>query len=310
VFATGAVDAPVYPRSAIKAIQALVLVESGAADAFGFGNREIALAQSSHNGEPDHVDCALSMLRAAGLGAEDLECGPQWPSHRLSGNRLVEAGQKPGPEHNNCSGKHVGFLCFAAHSGIATKGYVEPDHPVQKAIRAVLEDLTGAAHESDRCGRDGCSIPTYAVPLTALASGFARFGAGEGMSADRARAARRIYDAAVSEPWYIAGTDRFCTGIVQALAGKVLVKTGAEGVFCGAIPSLGLGIALKCDDGATRGAEAMMAEALWRLLPDHRESLKSVRTVPVKTRRGREIGTIRAVADEFERLKYRENDHD
>lgn len=307
IFAAGDIDAPVYPRSAVKAIQALPLVESGAADAFGFGNREIALAQSSHNGEPGHVDGALAMLSAAGLSASDLECGPQWPSCRPAGNALVEHGVRPGPEHNNCSGKHAGFLCFAVHSGFATKGYVEPDHPVQRAVRAAMEDLTGVAHIADRCGRDGCSIPTYAVPLTALASAFARFGTGSGMSAERAKAAGRIYRAAVSEPWHVDGTGSFTTDVLTALSGKAQVKSGAEGVFCGAIPSLGLGIALKCDDGASRGSEAMMAEVLCRLLPEHADALENRRTVPVRTRRGREAGAVRPVAREFEQLTLWEN---
>jgi L-asparaginase II len=302
VFAAGDIDAPVYPRSAVKAIQALPLVESGAADAFGFGNREIALAQSSHNGEPGHVETALSMLAKAGLSAADLECGPQWPSLRAAGNELVTAGLQPGPEHNNCSGKHAGFLCFAVHSGFDTKNYVEPDHPVQQAIRAAMEDLTGAAHSADQCGRDGCSIPTYAVPLKALAHGFARFGTGTGLSSERATAVRRIFAAATAEPWFIAGTGRFCTEAMQVLGDAALVKTGAEGVFCGTIPRLGLGIALKCDDGATRGAEAMMAEVLTRLLPESAEALATRRTVPTNNRRGTKVGEVRPVASAFEGL--------
>ena len=303
LFSAGDIDAPVFPRSAVKAIQALPLVESGAADAFGFKDREIALAQSSHNGEPGHVECALSMLERAGLGAGNLECGPQWPTYRPAANALVKAGETPGPEHNNCSGKHSGFLCFAAHEGLETQGYVAPDHPVQQAIRAVMEDLTGAAHRPDLCGRDGCSIPTYAVPLRALACGFARFGTGIGLSPGRAKAAERIYKAATREPWHVAGTGRFCTDVMGALAGTALIKTGAEGVFCGAVPSLGLGIALKCDDGATRGSEAMMAEVLCRLLPGHAGALSDRRNVAVKSRRGADIGTIRPVAAGFDDLK-------
>jgi len=309
LFAVGDIEAPVYPRSAVKAIQALPLVESGAADALAFGNREIALAQSSHNGEPGHVDGAIAMLSAAGLAPSDLECGPQWPSHKPSVDILVKGGRAPGPEHNNCSGKHAGFLCFAVHTGLPTKGYVEPDHPVQRAVRAAMEDLTGVAHIADRCGKDGCSIPTYAVPLTALATAFARFGTGKGMSAERAKAAERIYRAAVSEPWYVDGTGSFTTSALEALVGAAQIKSGAEGLFCGAIPSLGLGIALKCDDGASRGSEAMMAEVLCRLLPGHADALESLRTVSVRTRRGREAGVIRPVAREFEKLTLGENDN-
>ncbi len=300
VFAAGDIDAPVYPRSAVKAIQALPLVESGAADGFGFGNREIALAQSSHNGEPGHVETALAMLAKAGLSTADLECGPQWPSRQVDCNVLIRAGLRPGPEHNNCSGKHSGFLCFAVHAGLPTAGYVEPDHPVQQAIRAAMEDLTGEAHSVDHCGRDGCSIPTYAVPLKSLAHGFARFATGTGLGEARAAAARRIYAAAVAEPWHVAGTGRFCTDVMQALGDRVLAKTGAEGVFCGAIPAMALGIALKCDDGATRGSEAMMAEVLTRLLPDFAEVLAGRRVTPVDNRRGIKVGEVRPVTASFE----------
>lgn len=303
VFAAGDIDTPIFPRSAIKAIQALPLVESGAAEAFGFGDHEIALAQSSHNGEPGHVETALAMLEKAGLSAADLECGPQWPSRQTDCNTLIRAGLRPGPEHNNCSGKHAGFLCFAVHAGFPTAGYVEPDHPVQQAIRAAMEDLTGAAHAADHCGRDGCSIPTYAVPLKALARGFARFATGTGLGKTRAAAARRIYAAAVAEPWQVAGTGRFCTDVMRSLGDKVLVKTGAEGVFCGAVPTLGLGIALKCDDGATRGSQAVMAEVLTRLLPDHAEAIGVRRTVPVDNRRGIKVGEIRPLSAAFEGIK-------
>jgi L-asparaginase II len=302
VFAAGGVDAPVFPRSAVKAIQALPLVESGAADAFGFGDREIALAQSSHNGEPGHVETALAMLEKAGLSAADLECGPQWPSRQADCNALIRAGLRPGPEQNNCSGKHSGFLCFAVHSGFATAGYVEPDHPVQQAVRETMEDLTGAAHAADRCGRDGCSIPTYAVPLRSLAHGFARFATGTGLGEARAAAARRIYAAAVAAPWYVAGTGRFCTDVMQTLGDRALIKTGAEGVFCGAIPAMRLGIALKCDDGATRGSEAMMAAVLSRLMPDFAEALARRRATPVNNRRGVEVGEVRPVTEPFEAI--------
>ena len=216
----------------------------------------------------------------------------------------------PGPEHNNCSGKHAGFLCFAVHSGMPTKGYVEPQHPVQQAVRAAMQDLTGAAHNPDQCGRDGCSIPTYAVSLTALASAFARFGTAEGLPSDRRAAARQIFQAAVAEPWYVDGTGSFTTAALKALCGAALVKTGAEGVFCGAIPSLGLGVALKCEDGSKRGSEAMMAEVLCCLLPDYADSIAHLRTIPIKTRRGREVGIIRPVVGKFEQLNIGVNGDD
>ncbi len=299
LLALGDVAAPVYPRSAVKALQALPLVESGAADAFGFKDRELALAQASHGGEPEHVAGVAAMLAAIGVDDTALECGTHWPTHTKSAAALAQRGEEPGPLHNNCSGKHANFIAYARHLGIDHRGYVAPDHPVQKAVGAVLADLTGAPHGHDNCGVDGCSIPTYAVPLTSLARGFARFAAGAGMSPERAAAAKRIYRAAVSEPFYVAGTGRFCTEVMTLLEGGALVKTGAEGVFCAAIGDRGLGIALKVEDGATRASEAMMAAVLARLFPEHGEALSARANAPVVTRRGVKVGEVAAVAPAF-----------
>ena len=299
VLTIGEVDASVYPRSAVKAIQALPLVESGAADAYGFHARELALAQASHNGEPSHVDGVSAMLSAAGLDETALECGAHPPSHSGSALDLIRRGKPPTQLHNNCSGKHAGFLAVARHLGVARRNYVERGHPVQQMVRAAMEALTGAPHTPDRCGTDGCSIPTYAVPLAALAHGFARFATGVELPRERAAAARRIYEAGVSEPFYVAGTGRFCTDVMNLLRGAALVKTGAEGVFCAAIAGLGLGVALKCDDGAPRAAEAMMAAVLARLMPEHAEALRRWTHAAIATRRGVRIGETRIVEEVF-----------
>ena len=295
VLTVGDVDAPVFPRSAVKAIQALPLVESGAADAFGFGRHELALAQASHGGEPAHVQLAAAMLAAVGLDESALECGTHFPSHAAAARELVRQGLGPNQLHNNCSGKHANFLALARHLGVEHRGYIGAGHPVQEAVREALQALTGAAHGADERGTDGCSIPTYAVPLSALARGFARFATGTGLSRERAVAARRLFEAAVSEPYFVAGTDRFDTDVMGLLSGVALLKTGAEGVYCGAIPSLGLGIALKCDDGATRAAEAMMAAVLARLLPEHEAALRRWTAAPVLSRRGAVVGGVNAL---------------
>ncbi len=302
LLALGDVEEPVYPRSAVKAIQALPLVESGAADAFGFGEQELALAQASHGGEPEHVAGVKAMLAAIGLDETALECGTHPPSHFPSSAELIRRGEKPGPLHNNCSGKHANFLAVARHLGVDHHGYVAPDHPVQRAVAEALVDLTGAADGTRNCGVDGCSIPTYAVPLTSLAHGFARLGAGVGLGEARTNAARRIYRAAIAKPFYVAGTGRFCTEVMTLLGGAALVKTGAEGVFCAALGDAGVGIALKADDGATRAAEAMMAAILARLLPQYAEGLSQRISKPVVTRRGVQVGEVRAVAEAFAAL--------
>lgn len=264
VFSAGDVDSGVFPRSACKAMQALPLVESGAADAYGFGDRELALACSSHSGEPEHVATAAAMQKAAGLDESVLECGAHWSSHQSVLIDQARTLDKPTALHNNCSGKHSGFVCTCSHTGEEPRGYAGFDHPLQQAIRAIMADLTGAVLSRDNCGTDGCSIPTYAVPLTGLARGFGKLVTGKGLEPLRAAAARRLINACMAEPFYVAGTKRFCTRLMQVAPGRIFAKTGAEGVFCALLPDKGLSFAVKAEDGATRAAEAMIAALLAR----------------------------------------------
>jgi L-asparaginase II len=266
VLAVGDVVAPVFPRSAIKVFQALPLVEEGAADRFGFGDEELALACASHSGEPAHVAGVERMLGAAGLDASALRCGAHWPMSQPAAYTLAKSGT-PSALHNNCSGKHAGFLCLACAKGIYHADYWRPEHPVQRGVRAVLEDFTGAVLSEDRCAIDGCSVPTWAIPLENLAQGLAKFATGQGLSPARAAAATRLRNACARKPWHVAGTGRFCTAIMQIFGARVFVKTGAEGVYCGALPEQGLGIAVKCDDGAGRAAQAIVAAIIARFLP-------------------------------------------
>jgi L-asparaginase II len=268
VFSLGDIERAIYPRSAIKALQALPLVESGAADRYGFGDAELALACSSHSGEERHVATAASMLARAGLGEGDLECGAHWPSGAAATHGLARSGGKPSALHNNCSGKHSGFLCFARSQGIPTSGYVGIDHKVQRFVAEAVGEVTGHRLDADTAvGTDGCSIPTFAVPLTKLAHGFAKLATGEGVGPERAKAFARLRAACAAEPFMVAGSGRFCTDVMGLLGARVFVKTGAEGVFCAALPDQGLGIALKCVDGASRASEVMMAALIARLLP-------------------------------------------
>jgi len=264
VFECGDVDAAIYPRSAVKPLQALPLIETGAADRYGLANEEIALACASHGGEPQQIAAVERMLARVNLDVAALECGAHWPSHQASSHALVRAGLMPTALHNNCSGKHAGFLCAARAMGVDHRGYVAIAHPVQREVKAVIESFTGIALSEDRCGVDGCSIPTWAVPLHKLAGAFARFGTGQSLSQIRRQAAARILEACRTKPYFIAGSGRFCTRVMELLSEAVLVKTGAEGVFCAALPERGVGIAIKCDDGSARAAEVIMAAALAR----------------------------------------------
>jgi L-asparaginase II len=280
----------------VKPFQALPLVESGAADRYGFGNEELALACASHGGEPAHVALAARMLAAAGLDGAALECGTHWPSHEASSRALARAGERPSALHNNCSGKHAGFVCVACQMGVDHRGYVGVEHAVQRDVKAAIESVTGASLSLDACGTDGCAIPSWAIPLQALARGFARFGTGQGLGTERQKAAARLRAACAAEPFYVAGTGRFCTDIMRHFGARVLVKTGAEGVFCGALPEQGLGIAIKCDDGAKRGSEVTMAAMIARFLPlsdADRAFLERFLRVPLFNWNGTRVGEIR-----------------
>jgi L-asparaginase II len=263
----GDVDAGIYPRSAIKGFQALPLIESGAADRFGLTDAEIALACSSHNGEPEHVALSASMLAKCGRDAGALECGPHWPMREAALRKLMAEGGEPSALHNNCSGKHAGFVCVACARGDDPKGYLAKDHPTMREVIAAVSAMTGDNLAAEAPATDGCSIPTYAMSLRSLAHGFARFGSGHGLARERAAAARRIRAAVAAEPFFVAGTGRFDTRAMQALGARAFTKTGAEGVFCAALPELGVGVALKCDDGSSRASEVMMAALLMHLLP-------------------------------------------
>lgn len=296
LLSAGDVEAGVFPRSACKAMQALPLIESGAADAFDLTNKELALACASHSGEDEHVKTAAGMLTKAGYDLSVLECGAHWSSDQQTLIHQARTIDRPTALHNNCSGKHSGFICTCAKAGFDPKGYVGYDHPLQAEIRAVMEDLTGAVLGHDICGTDGCSIPTYAVPLKGLAHGFAKMLTGEGISAARAKASRRLMAACMAEPFYVAGTKRACTRLMELAPGEIFAKTGAEGVFIAALPKAGVAIAVKCEDGATRAAEAMIYALIARFFEpgsETRETLMAMANRSMHNWNGIHVGDIR-----------------
>lgn len=297
VFSIGDVNRPIFPRSAVKAIQALPMVESGAAEKFGFGDAELALACASHGGEPEHVAAAAGALARLGLDETALECGAHWPLNDTAARALAASGSGPSALHNNCSGKHAGFLCLACAMGVETAGYVAPDHPAQREVTAALEGLTGESLAAAPAGTDGCGVPAFAMSLKSIARAFARFGTGEGLAPRRAEAADRLKRAAWSAPSLIAGPSRFDTEAMQLLGEQAFVKLGAEGVHAAALPGLGLGLALKIDDGAARASEAAMAALLLRFLRpegDIAERLVARANRTLRSFAGQEVGAVRA----------------
>jgi L-asparaginase II len=286
----GDIAAPVFPRSAIKAFQCVPLIESGAADRFGFTDEEIALTCASHNGEPEHVRVARSMLAKAETPETCYECGVHWPMRAETQQELARTGGAPDQVHNNCSGKHAGMLALARQLGATTADYVKIEHPVQQAVAKAIATYCDVKPAKLNWGIDGCSVPTWAFPLRNMALGFARL--------TTTPTGQRITDAVRKHPFMVAGTARFDTRLMQALP-RVFVKVGAEGVYCGCIPHAGLGIALKCDDGGTRAAEVALAGVLLSLdvwTPEEQAILQGFTSVAMKNWRQIHVGDVRAVS--------------
>ena len=297
VAAWGDVERAVYPRSAIKPLQALALIESGAADAFGLSEAELALACASHSGEPMHTEAVTAWLARIGLGVDDLECGAHAPSYEPAHEALIRAGREPTPVHNNCSGKHSGMLSAARHKGEPTRGYIQPDHPAQRRWIGTVGEMCGVDLARAPMGIDGCSIPTLAIPIVAMARGMARLADPRRLHAERAAACRRVLAATAARPEMVAGTGRFGTVVMEGTGGRLLVKGGAEGVYCAAVPGMGLGIAVKIDDGAARAAEAALAAILRHLGALDAASWRALAAFCAPTlhnRNGIAVGDVRA----------------
>jgi L-asparaginase II len=296
-FAVGDPTAAVFPRSAVKPLQAIPLIECGAADAFHLDATELALACASHGGEPGHAETVTAWLARLGLGAQHLACGAHLPSHKATAAAMQAKSEVPSRAHNNCSGKHSGMLTTAVHLGEPVAGYELPDHPVQRRIREVLEAMAGE-RLPEPPAVDGCGIPAWTVSLHGLARMAARFADPAGFAPARRAAVHRLAAAMRAEPWYVAGTGRLCTALMQA-APAVLAKTGAEGVFWAALPELGLGLGLKVEDGATRAAEPALLAALaaiGALDEGAMATLADFASPTLRNHAGDAVGEIRVVA--------------
>lgn len=286
-------DAMVLPRSSSKMIQALPLVESGAAAAHGLGPEHLALACASHQGAAIHTTRVRGWLDHIGRSDDDFRCGAHVPYDTDAAADLIRTGASPCQYHNNCSGKHSGFLTATKHLGAGSE-YVEPDHPLQRAILDAHEQLTGTINPA--YGIDGCSAPNFATTLAGMARAMAFFANAHTASGKRAEAAVALRDAMRAHPDLVAGEGRACTELMRAMDGRVALKTGAEAFFIAIIPERGLGVALKVMDGAPRGAEAAIAAILVHLGlldPDHPATRKRL-NAPIRNCNGIETGTIRA----------------
>lgn len=294
VQAWGDPDAVILPRSSSKMLQALPLLESGAAEAFGLGQAQIALACASHQGAAIHTDMVTKWLAELGLGDDDFRCGPQTPRDIEARDAMICSHGAACQMHNNCSGKHSGFLTLTKHLGAGPE-YIELDHPVQKSVREAFEDLTGM--DSPGYGIDGCSAPNFATTVHGMARAMAFYAAAREDGASlRERSAARLARAMVTFPELVAGEGRACTELMRAMGGKVAIKTGAEAVFVAMLPEQKLGIALKIADGTTRASECAISALLVKLgvLDADHPATKKRLNAPVLNRRGIDTGTIRA----------------
>ncbi len=285
----------VLPRSSSKMIQALPLIESGAADAMGLSTRQLALSCASHNGAHIHTSSVQNWLDDLGLAESDLRCGSHDPEDTEAHEGLIRAFAKPNQLHNNCSGKHTGFLTLTKHLKAGSE-YVEPDHPVQKACLEAFESVTGEV--SPGYAIDGCSAPNFMTTLHGMARAMAFYAAAsEGRDA-RQTAARRLWQAMVAHPELVAGEGRACTELMRACTEPVALKTGAEAFFIAIIPGRKLGVAVKIVDGGARGAQCAIAAILVRLGvldADHPAARKFI-NAPITNCRGLTTGMIKPAA--------------
>ncbi|MGY9048174.1 MAG: asparaginase [Rhodobacterales bacterium] len=289
-------QAVVLPRSSAKMIQALPLVTSGAADSRGLSERQLALACASHQGATIHVEAVQNWLRDLGLTDTDLRCGPEMTRDRDLAREMIKNDDTPCQWHNNCSGKHSGFLTLNQHLGGGPE-YVQPDHPVQQACLDSFETVT--AQSSPGYGIDGCSAPNFATTMHGMARAMSFFATAHDRSDSLSRAAARLAAAMYAFPEMVAGEGRACTLLMRAAKEPVALKTGAEGYFIAILPKRGLGVALKVQDGATRASECAIAALLVRMgvVEAQDPSVVQFLNPDIVNRRGIVTGQIRPAAD-------------
>lgn len=285
-----------FARSTAKLIQALPVIESGAADHFGLGDAEIALCCASHNGEAEHVSVAHSILGKLGFHHEHLQCGAHEPYHAPTAQAMRERGEAPTTLHNNCSGKHSGMLALCAHLGASPDTYMSLQHPVQQLMLDAVCAMSDIPKAQMELGVDGCGVPVFGMPINHLALAFAKLGSPEALPEVRANACQRIITAVRKYPQYLAGSDRFDTQLIEVTQGRIIGKMGAEGIFALTVPEKGLGLVLKIEDGNQRALYPAVVEALKQLdLLSAAEvsQLAAFHTPTVHNWQGTEVGIIR-----------------
>jgi L-asparaginase II len=305
-WSVGDVGTPIWARSAVKPFQALPLFDLGLVDALGMGAAELALLSASHDGTERHLAVVEGLLRRGGLSAEALRCGPHAPFDRPSAREIARAGREPTRLHNNCSGKHSGFLLLAQALGAPLETYLEPDAPGQRLARDAIAAMVDLPPEAFEVAVDGCGAPTWFLPPLALARGFCRLVNPDGLPPVRRSACARLFAAITEEPVLLSGENRICAALIRSAPGRVYPKNGAEGIYAvgvrdPALPGGAAGLVVKVRDGAERAygpvvVRLLAALGLWDGVPP---GLARFAEVPVPNTQGRTVGAVRSALAEL-----------
>jgi L-asparaginase II len=287
------------PRSAIKMLQALPLIESGASDKFALDDKFITLACGSHRGEKEHLTALAQFMEKTGVKEDMLACGPHWPLNEAAKEDLIRKNAKPTALCNNCAGKHIAMIATCLHAGENPAGYEKYEHNAQKRIRRVLTETMRVDHSKVPHGIDGCGIPTFSVPLSSMAVGMSSL-INPKETQSRKFAASKILSAVRHNPFFLAGSDDFSTAVIEKTQGRAIIKGGAEGVYCGVIPEKGMAFAVKAADGASRAASVAAAHILLRyggLTEVEFKALQKFTTPVISTWRGDIVGQVRVAKE-------------
>jgi L-asparaginase II len=292
-------DRVVYLRSAAKPAQATAGLATGTAGAFGFTEAEIAVTCASHRGQKRHTDAVRSILEKIGLDEGALLCGVHAPADGPTARELTAAGEEPTVLHNNCSGKHAGMLAACRHLGLDVADYIEPEHPLQRRILAVMATLAEVAEADIAIGRDGCGVPTFGMPLRHAAIIFSRLARPDSLPEKLREAATRVRAAMGRHPQMVSAPGTFNTELLRAFAPHIVAKGGAEGLFGIGLADDGRGIAMKIDDGNARAIPTICVALLRkmdRLDTEKAAALSSFAEPPVQNCRKEVVGRIRPAA--------------
>ena len=295
----GDIDRLIFPRSALKPMLAIQLVESGASKHYGLSDAELSLACSSHQGELMHQTLVQSWLDRLKLTGDHLACGAVLPEDTESAHRLLVSGQQGCRIHHNCSGQHTGFLTTALHLDIPLDSYHLLEHPLQQSSLDILSDLANTDLKQYPMGIDGCGLPAPTMPLIQLGHATARFAKPVDLSDERAQAIYRLHEAITNEPLYFAGHGTVVSELSEVTKGSVIAKTGAEGIITAVLPERGLGVAIKIADGSSRARSvALLAilDHLGVLSDEEKYKLQAHVSPTIVNSRGLNVGEIRAAA--------------